>query len=256
VLLDAPVPRHPLSAARARMHLHLYHTSHIQTPEAIIKQQFNALSMKKIAQLRNNFETIAQTLNGTMTSSSSMSGTDMIYFTTKTLFAYVGEQFGIELTNVPEWSCEIEGYKRAFIRRHHDVVVFPNVMTLSSGTHNDCFNEPKTVTRSVFHAAGVECDSVSAANNKRAMHAHCIVAETGRTGATWKGCKNLVVTLRPAFVLIENVKGLIKQEHLEQIIRSLNEAIQSPSCRTPQRPHSHSHILIPMSLINRCHCMC
>ena len=56
------------------------------------------------------------------------------------------------LENIPEWSCECEEYKARFIRKHHDVVIFPDVTTLSSGIHKDVDGNRRAVTRTIFHA--------------------------------------------------------------------------------------------------------
>ena len=205
--------------------------------------------MEAVAQLRANLVTIKEMCDGNFTSSTSMSGTDMIYNTTNTLFQVFLQHFGIPLENIPEWSCECEEYKAPFIRKHHDVVIFPDVTTLSSGIHKDVDGNHRAVTRTIFHAGGVECDSVSAANNQRAMHENCVKKGTGRNGSSWTGFKHIVVTLKPAWWLMENVKGIVKPEHLHHIIRVMNEAFtdvhmtMSHPTVPPLTPIHHPHII-------------
>ena len=134
------------------------------------------------------------------------------------------EKFGLAIKFTPVASCDNDKAVQEFIRTHHKVpILFDNVCDLGGQHAKSDVGDSVLVPRCCLVVAGIECDTIADANNFRAQGSTCVEDETGKTGTTWGGFRRYVKSHRPAAFIIENVRGILKPQHLNAIIAALNE---------------------------------
>ena len=116
----------------------------------------------------------------------------------------------MKLTHV--WSCELEEWKRRFLRvAHGDVKIYEDVMHLG---------ERQDLEQCDWFWAGFSCRSTSGLNKNRSVHSDCVATATGTTGGTFSGISKFLEKDRPHLVALENVKT-IGRRNLESVMKLL-----------------------------------
>ena len=127
---------------------------------------------------------------------------------------YWEETFGIVLDTVQEFVCEKDTAKRDWLVHNHTQVkrVFTDMANLSQAkAWCQKANREVLVPGVDLFIAGFVCTDRSRFNSKRAKHAHCVQASSGKTGTTFAYCAEYITACRPTAVVLENVVGLSRQ---------------------------------------------
>ena len=151
------------------------------------------------------------------------SGTDMITVVLRLFFTVATLMLGVPLIPISHlWSCESCPHKAAWIS---DVMgigrVFKDVRNLASGLaalHN--FLNPGTVGVGLLHAAGFNCQDVSALNRARHKFKQCIRQRKGKTGGSFWGTFTYARRYLPLFLWLEIVATL-RGQNLSTILSLL-----------------------------------
>ena len=137
-----------------------------------------------------------------------------------------------EMTGVTaHWSCALEvelvETKRVWLRAFsHPEMLCDDITQCAQGTvynfMSDMFEQlPAWLCCYTF---GYSCKDFSTLNNVSGpWRDECLSKELGTTGKTWRGNLEVVRQTRPYLVLMENVKGAMKVQHLDVMTKELKE---------------------------------
>ena len=161
--------------------------------------------------------------HSTLTWGSGCSGTDMSAFAFDALTSVLSG-FDIDVTFQHEFSAELETKKRDWILAlHRPRLLFDDICKLythcCSTVHGERVHPIRDLTDIGIYMAGFVCKSVSNLNTAQSSQAGsaCSSADT-LTGFTFHATRIFMQRSRPKCVILENVKGIDRDQQLEHVI--------------------------------------
>ena len=140
------------------------------------------------------------------------SGSDIINLSLQNLSTAIQERIGVKVVFQHVWACEWMEPKRKWIMENYSVpVVFGDICELMSDDgsldyRSGKFKKPKPADIII---AGTSCKDASRMSSKQEASRDCVSKGSGSTGSTFVGLRDTVEVLKPSFVFLENVAGLL-----------------------------------------------
>lgn len=138
--------------------------------EIILGRLWARTSAPDILAMRRNLDKFITAIEGNLKVGTACSGSDVVLPTVNNALALWRQEFGFQVSFEHAYSCESVEFKQRWIVKHFgkDVTLYPDLERLSDGVTENIHGQMERIKRPHFFICGIECDSVSALNIRRA----------------------------------------------------------------------------------------
>ncbi len=138
--------------------------------EIILGRLWARMSAPEILAMRRNLDKFITAIEGNLKVGTACSGSDVVLPTVNNALALWRQEFGFQVSFEHAYSCESVEFKQRWILKHFgkNVTLYPDLERLSDGVTENIHGQMERIKRPHFFICGIECDSVSALNIRRA----------------------------------------------------------------------------------------
>ena len=196
--------------------------------------QFSKLTSAQKLTLRARLEELSAALSGNITIATGCSGTDLVVYALQDILDDWADVFGFRCDVTELFACENMPFKQLFLEKTvAPPIIFPDLSLLAAKTVVGCDGKDHLVQSPFMWWCGVECDSISHLNAKRAENFDCIeegadkFGKRTRTGDAGHACMAFIEVHAPTVFVLECVKNLAAtgrsgKSNLDIIMRRAN----------------------------------